>query len=132
MEVSLRGKSVPTNGSGRLLITDISLHNGSISSSDEHALICRSSLNITRLRYDGVDDWYLDPEAETTTNIPTGKRIDGRNDRGWTRNRGKVNKADRVVRLKRVSETPVEGKFTCHFLNDINNNKSLLILYPSK
>ena len=129
-EFSLRNEFISTDGSGRLLITDISVHNGSISSSDKHALICRSSLNITRLRNDGVGDWYLDPEAETTTNILTGKRIDGENDRGWTRNRGKV--IDRTVRLKRVSETPVEGKFTCYILNDDDDNKSLLILYPSE
>ena len=38
----------------------------------------------------------------------------------------------RVVRLKRVSETALEGKFTCQIPNDSNNNNFLLILYPSE
>ena len=38
----------------------------------------------------------------------------------------------RVLRLNRVSETALEGKFTCHIPNDSNNNKSLLILYPGE
>ena len=68
------------------------------------------------------------------------------NDRGWTRNRGRVDISSVIdhilglrsgiyhhaVRLKRVSETAVEGKFTCHIPNDSNNNKSLFILYPSE
>ena len=75
----------------------------------------------------------LDPElGDTTTTLDSGRRISGSSDRGWTRNRGRVNISHRVVRLKRVTETAVEGKFTCHIPNDRNNNKSLLILYPSE
>ena len=51
------------------------------------------------------------------------------------RSRGTVNIRDisyRLVRLRRVSETAVEGKFTCHIPGDSNNNRSLLILYPSE
>ena len=78
--------------------------------------------------------WYLDPKIETTTNIPTGKMIIGNNDRGWTKKIGriKIGVFYRAVRLKRVSETPAEGKFTCYIPTDINNNKSLLILYTSE
>ena len=64
-----------------------------------------------------------------------GERIDGDNDLGWTRDRGTVNVSRsfyRQVRLRRVSKTAVEGKFTCHIPGDSNNNKYLFILYPSE
>ena len=134
VEFYLRNVSILTDDSGRLLITDIRLRNGQSSTSNEDALICRSSRNVVELRPPyGANDWYIDPEL-VGTNI-AGKRISGSNDRGWTRNRGSVNLSGiyhRVVRLKRVSETAVEGKFTCHIQNDRNNNKSLFILYPSE
>ena len=137
VEFYLRNVSIPTDGSGDLLITDIRLHNGQSSTSDEDALICRSSEDIRTLRtFHTAGDWYLDSElGDTTTAYASGRSINGRNDRGWTRNRGRVNISSvihYVVRLKRVSETAVEGKFTCHIPNDRNNNKSLLILYPSE
>ena len=131
MEFYLRNVSIPTDGSGDLLITDIRLHNGQSSTSNEDALICRSSKNVAELRIShGAGDWYLDPEL-----LVSGERINGINDRGWARNRNRINVAGvtyHVVRLKRVSETAVEGKFTCHIPNDSNNNKNLLILYPSE
>ena len=136
VEFYLRNASIPTGGSGRLLITDIRLRNGQRSTSDEDALICRSSSNVAEVRIThGAGDWYLDPElGDTTTAFVSGRRINGSNDRGWTRNRDRVKSINYhyVVRLKRVSETAVEGKFTCHIPNDSNNNKSLLILYPSE
>ena len=135
MEISLRGEPIPTDGSGRLLITDISHHNGSISTSDEHALVYRSSKNVAEGRiHSYAGDWYLNPEIGSATSTARGSRIN-HDDHGWTWNRGHVNitgDLHRAVRLKRVSEAAVEGKFTCHILNDINNNKSLLILYPSE
>ena len=137
MEFYLRNVSIPTDGSGRLLITDIILHNGQRSTSEEEALICRSSEDIGTLRtFLGTGDWYLDPElGDTTTTLDSGRRISGSSDRGWIRNRGRVNISDvlyHAVILKRVSETAPEGKFTCHIPNASNNNKSLLILYPSE
>ena len=140
VEFFLRGRSIPTDGSGHLLITDISLHNGQISTRDEKALICRSCRNVKELRSSSTFDvWYLDPEVNTATNAVTGERISGGSDeRGWTVNREKVHvngeesPLHRVLRLNRVSETALEGKFTCHIPNDSNNNKSLLILYPSE
>ena len=82
------------------------------------------------------NDWYLDPElVETNTTLVSGRKISEIDDRGWTRNKGSVNSSGRyhlVLRLRRVSETAVEGKFTCHIPNDSNNNKSLLVLYPSE
>ena len=82
-----------------------------------------------------IGDWYLQPDFENTT--ANGERIDGGNDRGWTMDRGTVYVSDipfRQVRPKRVSQTAVEGKFTCQFPGDSNNNnnKYLFILYPSE
>ena len=137
VEFYLRNASIPTDGSGRLLITDIRLRNGQSNTSDEDALICRSSGNVAEVRSrHRFNDWYLDPElVVTNTTLVSGRKISEIDDRGWTRNRGSVNLSGiyhRVVRLKRVSETTLEGKFTCHIENDRNNNKSLLILYPSE
>ena len=139
VEFVLRGRSIPTDGSGRLLITDISLHNRQTSTSDEEPLICLSSRNVGELDNPHANKWNLDSEVVTTTNTVTGERIsEGSNDRGWTVNRDRVRvngewtPLHRVVRLKRVSETALEGKFTCHITNDSNNNKFLLILYPSE
>ena len=146
MELYFRGDSIPTDGSGRLLITDISLHNEQTSTSDEDALLCVSSGNIAEIRpyaYDG--DWYLDP---TTANRSSGMKISMRGGdtmkpltwrsnrvKGWAwgRNNTKVNGYYHcLVGLKRASETAVEGKFTCHIRMDNNNNRFLLILYPSE
>ena len=127
----LSGDYIPTNGSGRLLITDISLTHGQTQTSDDSALFCHATKDLTIVRDVHIGDWYLEPE--TTTVI--GERIDGSNDRGWTRDRCTVNVSGiqyRQVRLKRVAETAVEGKFSCHISGDSNNNKYLLILYPSE
>ena len=82
VEFLLRGDPIPTDGSGRLLITDISLHNGLTSASDEDALFCHATKGVTMIRELDTGDWYLEPDFETTTAY--GKRIDGDNDRGWT------------------------------------------------
>ena len=146
VEFFLRGRSIPTDGSGRLLITNISLYTKQTSNSDEEALICRSNRHVQELNTSPTTNkWYLDPEVVTTTNTVTGEMISEEiigkgwtDDRGWTVNRDRVHvngegsPNHRVVRLKRVSETALEGKFTCHITNDSNNNKSLLILYPSE
>ena len=150
VELYFRGDSIPTDGSGRLLITDISLHNEQTSTSDEDALFCVSSGNVAEIRaLSTIGDWYLDPEVDTTTNRPSGVRISTREDtdnwspltwssncvQGWTwgRNNTRLDNGNyhRMVGLKKVSETAVEGKFTCHIPNDDNNNRFLLILYPS-
>ena len=139
VEFFLRGRSISTDGSGRLLITDISLHNRQTSTSDEEALICLSSRNVGELDNPRANKWCLDSEVVATTNTVTGEMIsEDSNDRGWTVNRGLVpvngegTPLHRVLRLKRVLETALEGKFTCHITNDSNNNKYLLILYPSE
>ena len=146
----LKGNSIPTDGSGHLLITEVSLHNEQTSTSDEDALFCVSSRNVAEIRPQSTDgDWYLDPEVDTTTSGPSGEKISTReyNDpwgpltwssysvQGWTwgRNSTKVNSDNyhRLVGLKRASETAVEGKFTCYIPNDDDNNQFLLILYRS-
>ena len=152
MEFYFRGDPIPTDGSGHLLITDISLHNTQTSTSDEDALICVSSGNVAEIRTSPTDgDWYLDPEVDTTTNRLSGVKISMREDtdlwspltwssnsvQGWIggRNNTKVNGYyHRLVGLKRASKTAVEGKFTCHIpiMNNDNNNRFLLVLYPSE
>ena len=109
VEFYLRNVTIPTDGSGRLLITDIRLRNGQRSTSDEDALICRSSRGVAELRIShGAGDWYIDPElVGTNITLVSGERISGSNDQGWTRNRGRVDLSGsyhRAVRLKRVSE----------------------------
>ena len=55
MIFSLRGDSIATDGSGRVLITDIN-PNGD---NDEDALICTSETNTSDS--DGRADWFLNP-----------------------------------------------------------------------
>ena len=65
MTFSLTGyDSIPTDGSGRVVITDIN-HNGS---SDMDALICRSEIVISQ-----GGNWYLNSNQESTE---AGDRID--------------------------------------------------------
>ena len=115
LEFLLNNISIPTDGSGHILVTDIN-------SSDTEALICQSSSV-----GDGLGDWYLDTEDE---NAP-GDRIYERNNRGWTRKRATIDDY-RIVSLKRVSDTAVEGRFTCRIPGDSESPRGLLILYPSE
>ena len=65
MTFSLTGyDSIPTNGSGRILITDIN-HNGV---SDMDALICRSEIVTSQ-----TGNWYLNSTKQSTED---GDRID--------------------------------------------------------
>ena len=60
VEFFLRGRSIPTDDSGHLLITDISLHNKQTSTSNEEALICRSSRNVIELKtLPNANNWIL-------------------------------------------------------------------------
>ena len=57
------------------------------------------------------------------------------NDRGWRRTRDRIPGVftpRRLVRLKRVSDTAVEGVFTCHIPGDIPTPVSVGIYYPSE
>ena len=98
---SLRGDSIPTNGS-RVLITDIGGNN-------EEALICHPEKNVSGIN--GAGDWYLPP---TWLSISPGARIvSPLPDRGWSRNRDV--EGHRLVRLRRSSDTAEEGVLTCNY-----------------
>ena len=60
-----------------------------------------------------------------------GDRIYGPNYRGWTRD-GDTIDGYRRVRLKRVSDTAVEGRFTCRISGDSDSPRGLVILHPSE
>ena len=124
LEFLLSNISIPTDGSGRILVTDI-VKSADISS-DPEALICQSQSE------GGVGDWYLDLEDKNATSVAEADRIIGPNDRGWDRNRNTMREGYRVVRLKRVSDTAVEGRFTCRIPGDSDSPRGLLILHPSE
>ena len=73
MTFSLRGDSIPTGGSGRVLIIDIGDNN-------EDTLICRSEINFTSI----YGNWYLHLTEMSTDD---GDRIVNNETRGWARNR---------------------------------------------
>ena len=80
MTFSLRGdNSIPTDGSGRVLITDINPDGDN----NEDALICRSEID-TFTSYGGLTtNWFLHP---TEMSIDIGDRIVSPDPRGWGRN----------------------------------------------
>ena len=125
MTFSLRGDdSIPTGGSGRVLITDIN-PNGD---NNEDALICRSEI-------DGFTtnggDWFLHPTEMSTDDDDRINPDNGNPDRGWLRNRG-LDSGHLLVRLRRDSATAEEGVFTCHITGDINTPRSVGVYYPSE
>ena len=73
----LRGGPIPTDGSGRIVITDINPDGDN----DEDALICHSQL----VGLSDVGNWFLHPTQQTTDGSV---RIEGNDPRGWRRNRG--------------------------------------------
>ena len=127
MTFSLRGDSISTDGSGRVLITDIN----PTGDNNDDALICCSEVPISTAL---VGDWYLDPTEMSTD---SGDRIvnpgdnNGVPDRGWNRNRGD-DSGHRLVRLRRLSATALEGVFTCAIPGDNNTPRYLGVYYPSK
>ena len=124
MFFSLRGVSIPNDGSGRVLITDIN-PNGD---NNEDALICRSEIPVSEIS--GVGDWYLHPTHMSTDEdnriVNPVNRI---SDRGWNRNRGIDPQDRRLVRLRRITDTAEEGVFTCHIPGDNNTPRHLYITY---
>ena len=112
---------IPTDGSGRVPITDIN----SNENNDEEALICRSEIPISG---DGVGDWYLHP---TEMNTSSDHRIFPPPRRGWRRNRDDES-GHRLVRLRRVSDTAEEGVLTCNIPGDTNTPRYLGVYYPSE
>ena len=124
LEFLLNNISIPTDGSGRIIVTAIV--KSADNSTDPEALICQSRSE------GGVGDWYLDLEDKNATSIADAHRIHGNEYRGWTRNRNTMREGYRVVRLKRVSDTAMEGRFTCKIPGDSDSPRGLLILYPSE
>ena len=120
---SLNSNAIPTDGSGRVLITDIG-------DNDETALICRSE---TDTFTSSGGDWYLHPTEMSTDD---GDRIGsgdngGPDPRGWHRNKD-IDSGHRLVRLRRGSTTAEEGVFTCHIPGEFNSPVSVGIYYPCK
>ena len=106
--MTLRNVSIPTNGSGRISVTDNELIEG--------GLVCRDSdRNGRRI------DWYLHPTSPT---IDDEVRICC-DETGWN-----VDKSNGAAILRRTIETPLEGVLTC-----ANFKESLVyvgIYYPSE
>ena len=134
MTLSLRGNSIPIDGSGRIVITDINPDEDN----DEDALICRS-----QILSDG-SNWYLHPTQQTTGDsdrIESERDNTGTDPRGWIRSRAAIRMGNtghyRLVRLRRddraaSGDRALEGVFTCHIPGDSNTPVSVGIYYPSE
>ena len=118
--------SIPTDGSGRILITDIGLDDDTTTDDDAGALLCQSDVEMAP----GNGDWYLNHTQQSTA---VDDRIQNTDDRGWSRNRGNDSNNHRLVRLKKHSTiTAEEGVLTCHVVGDSNTPISVGIYYPSE
>ena len=132
---SLRGDSIPTDGSGRVLVTDV---NPDLYPYIEDAqnVICRSEIPISG---QGVGDWFLHP-TQMSTDHGNDSNHDDDGDRivsppprgGWSRNRDNDDEGHRLVRLRRDSATAEEGVFTCNIPGDNNTPRYLGVYYPSE
>ena len=126
MTLSLRGDPIATDGSGRIVITDINPDGDPYNYED--ALLCQSELLIG---YGG--NWFLHPTQQTTE---TSDRIQDTDTRGWRRNRDLIDD-HRLVRLRRDDSIAsggrvLEGVFTCDIPGDTNTPVSVGIYYPSE
>ena len=119
----LNDVSIPTDGSGHILITAV---NPNTLGGNSEALLCRSELTVPSVEDEG--NWYLHPTQQSREEEDRVMSVDAR---GWDRNRGTELRLH-TVRLKRVSDTAVEGVFTCHIPGDINTPVSVGIYYPSE
>ena len=117
--VLLNYDNIPTDGSGRILISDIG-------EGDTDSLIC-----VTDDPGSSSSDWYYDPTSPTTEEAVRIQTIDSR---GWLRNRGTISGGFRLIRLRRdISETDsVEGVFTCDIFIDTGPPISVGIYYASE
>ena len=113
---------IPTDGSGHILITAV---NPNTLGGNSEALLCQSERSATAV---GEGNWYLHPTQQSREEEDRVMSVDVR---GWDRNRGTENRLH-IVRLKRVSDTAVEGVFTCHIPGYINTPVSVGIYYPSE
>ena len=134
MTLSLRGNSIPTDGSGRIVITDINPDGDN----NDDALICRSEVSFSDIN----GNWFLHPTQLTTQHTTDGSvRIEHNDPRGWRRNRATViisgSEILRLVRLRRDDSAAsgvraLEGVFTCDIPGDSNTPVSVGIYYPSE
>ena len=121
LEFLLNNIFIPTDGSGRVLITDIK-------STDTEALICR-----TPETAGGRTLWYLDHEDENVTSSDNASHISGGNFQGWKTRRNMVTSDGYIIKkLIRISDTAVEGRFICGDIQKRESAIALLILYPSE
>ena len=125
MTLSLSGSSITTDGSGRIVITDINPDGVNT----EDALICVSELSLS---VNG--DWYLHPTQQTTENSD---KIQSTDNRGYRRDRATLIDDRRLVRLRRDDSVASEGRalegvFTCDNPEDSNTPVSVGIYYPSE
>ena len=127
MTLSLRGDSITTDGSGRIVITDINPDGDN----NEDALICLSEMPLS---VNG--EWYLHPTQQTTE---TSDRVLSNDPRGYRRNRAIVTGTHRLTRLRRDdtaamgnNDRALEGVFTCNIPGDTNIPVSVGIYYPSE
>ena len=131
MFLTLRGDPIPTDGSGRIVITDINPDGDN----DEDALICQSELALSTR-----GDWFLHPTQQT---IHDSDKVQNNDFRGWRRSRATIvignSGFGRLVRLRRDdnaamgdNDRALEGVFTCHIPEDTNTPVSVGIYYPSE
>ena len=114
---------IPTDGSGRVLISDIGPYN-------DDSLICQSDQATGGYGYSS--DWYYHPVNQTTIEEERIQSTD--NDRGWQRNRGVDSNGFQLVRLRSHPDirNPVDGVFTCNIFNDTGPPISVGIYYAGE
>ena len=131
----LRGVPISTDGSGRIVITDINPDRDN----DVDALLCHSEM----LGLSHGSNWFLHPTQQTTQHTEDGSvRIESNDPRGWRRNRndittGAMGNHRRQVTLRRddsiaSGDRALEGVFTCDIEGDSNTPVSVGIYYPSE
>ena len=111
--------NIPSDGSGRILITHIVFDN----QSNDQALICRTNTpNPTTANY------FLHPSMQTTDGNYV---IQSTDPRGYRRNRDLANG---IVRLRRNSDTTswTEGVLTCIFHGVTDPTISVGVYYSSE
>ena len=133
MTLSLRDSSIPNDGSGRIVITDINPDGNN----DDVALFCQSQLSLST-----GGNWYLHPTQQTTDDSDRiGDSQTGHDPRGWIRSRATITTGitgtRRLVKLRRDDSVArggraLEGVFTCDIPGDSNTPVHVGIYYPSE
>ena len=119
MTFTLRGDSIPNDGSGRVNINDIGSTNG-------NALICRSGIATSE-----EGDWFLHP-TEMSTDVDDRIVSEDAPYRGWTVTRTVDSEGHHLMRLRRRSDFAEEGMFTCDFPRDGDTPRYVGVYHPSE